>query len=183
MGHSPASKATPDEVLESALVANIHRQDLDHLDEAKALDQLLKVHGTQEALAARLHRSQGWVSQRLALLTPTPELKQRLQSGDESGALLRRVGKKKAEEQENHTGSRRQEGPGRAACRKQSQAADPDSARREPSEQRAVRATSEPRAVSRLLRRNTWVRVRRDSRERSTEAARGNQHRGPVANP
>ncbi|WP_331749844.1 ParB/RepB/Spo0J family partition protein (plasmid) [Streptomyces sp. NBC_01707] len=94
--------SNPDEILESALVANIHRQDLDHLDEAKALDQLLKVHGTQEALAARLHRSQGWVSQRLALLTLTPELKQRLQSGEESAALLRRVGKKKAEEQEVH---------------------------------------------------------------------------------
>lgn len=94
--------SNPDEILESALVANIHRQDLDHLDEAKALDQLLKVHGTQEALAARLHRSQGWVSQRLALLTLTPQLKQRLQSGEESAALLRRVGKKKAEEQEEH---------------------------------------------------------------------------------
>lgn len=94
--------SNPDEILESALVANIHRQDLDHLDEAKALDQLLKVHGTQEALAARLHRSQGWVSQRLALLTLTPELKQRLQSGEESAALLRRVGKKKAEEQDEH---------------------------------------------------------------------------------
>ncbi|WP_327249840.1 ParB/RepB/Spo0J family partition protein [Streptomyces sp. NBC_01320] len=94
--------SNPDEILESALVANIHRQDLDHLDEAKALDQLLKVHGTQEALATRLHRSQGWVSQRLALLTLTPELKEKLQSGEESAALLRRVGKKKAEEQETH---------------------------------------------------------------------------------
>ncbi|MCX4538556.1 ParB/RepB/Spo0J family partition protein (plasmid) [Streptomyces sp. NBC_00841] len=94
--------SNPDEILESALVANIHRQDLDHLDEAKALEQLLKVHGTQEALAARLHRSQGWVSQRLALLTLTPQLKQRLQSGEESAALLRRVGKKRAEEQEEH---------------------------------------------------------------------------------
>lgn len=94
--------SNPDEILESALVANIHRQDLDHLDEAKALKQLLKVHGTQEALAARLHRSQGWVSQRLALLTLTPDLKQKLQSGQESAALLRQVGKKKADEQEAH---------------------------------------------------------------------------------
>lgn len=94
--------SNPDEILESALVANIHRQDLDPLDEAKALEQLLKVHGTQEALAARLHRSQGWVSQRLALLGLTPELKKKLQDGEESAALLRRVGKKKAEEQEEH---------------------------------------------------------------------------------
>ncbi|MFE4177173.1 ParB/RepB/Spo0J family partition protein [Streptomyces sp. NPDC056909] len=94
--------SNPDEILESALVANIHRQDLDHLDEARALDQLLKVHGTQEALAARLHRSQGWVSQRLALLGLTPELQQRLESGEESAELLRRVGNKEPEEQEAH---------------------------------------------------------------------------------
>ncbi|MFE7574664.1 hypothetical protein AMK18_33220 [Streptomyces sp. CB01249] len=94
--------SNPDEILESALVANIHRQELNHLDEAKALEQLLKIHGTQEALAARLHRSQGWVSQRLALLTLTPSLKEKLQSGEESAATLRLVGKKKAEEQEAH---------------------------------------------------------------------------------
>lgn len=91
-----------DEVLESALVANIHRQDLDPLDEARALQQLLTVHGTQEALAARLHRSQGWVSQRLALLGLTAELKEKLLSGEEPAELLRRVGNKRPEEQEAH---------------------------------------------------------------------------------
>jgi ParB family chromosome partitioning protein len=94
--------SNPDEVLESALVANVHRQDLDHLDEARALQQLLGVHKTQEALAARLHRSQAWVSQRLALLGLTPELKEKLVSGEEPVELLRRVGKKKPEEQAEH---------------------------------------------------------------------------------
>ncbi|GAB2949438.1 ParB/RepB/Spo0J family partition protein [Streptomyces sp. NPDC059173] len=94
--------SNPDEILESAFVANIHRQDLDPLDEAKVLQQLLEIHKTQEALAARLHRSQGWVSQRLALLSLTPELKEKLQSGEESAALLRRVGNKKPEEQDAH---------------------------------------------------------------------------------
>ncbi|MFF2228819.1 ParB/RepB/Spo0J family partition protein [Streptomyces globisporus] len=94
--------SNPDEILESAFVANVHRQDLDPLDEARVLQQLLVIHKTQEALAARLHRSQGWVSQRLALLTLTPELKEKLQSGEEPAALLRRVGKKKPEEQEAH---------------------------------------------------------------------------------
>lgn len=92
--------ADPDELLESALVANIHRQDLEPLDEARALQQLLKVHGTQDALAKRLHRSQGWVSQRLALLTLTPELQEKLASGQESAKLLRSVGKKPAEQQQ-----------------------------------------------------------------------------------
>ncbi|TFE38530.1 ParB/RepB/Spo0J family partition protein [Streptomyces sp. ICN441] len=92
----------PDELLESALVANIHRQDLSPLDEAKALQQLLGVHGTQEALAIRLHRSQGWISQRLALLTLTPELKHKLEAGEERADLLRLVGRKKPEEQAEH---------------------------------------------------------------------------------
>ncbi|MEV7617587.1 ParB/RepB/Spo0J family partition protein [Streptomyces sp. NPDC089799] len=94
--------STPDEILQSALVANIHRQDLDPLDEARALQQLLQATGTQDALAARLHRSQGWVSQRLALLRLTPELQEKLLSGQEPAELLRRVGNKKPEEQVAH---------------------------------------------------------------------------------
>ncbi len=94
--------ANADEVLESALVANIHRKDLDPLDEARALQQLLQVVGTPQALAARLPRSQGGVSQRLALLGLTAELQEKLTAGEESAALLRQVGNKKPEEQAAH---------------------------------------------------------------------------------
>lgn len=87
-----------DEILESALVANVHRQALEPLDEAHALQRLLTIHGTQTALAKRLHKSQGWVSQRLALLNLTPELKERI--GLEPVDLLRAVGNKPAEQQE-----------------------------------------------------------------------------------
>ncbi len=87
-----------DDLLESALVANIHRQDLEPLDEARALERLLGIHGSQTALAARLHRSQGWVSQRLALLNLAPELQERI--GQEPIDLLRAVGNKPAEEQQ-----------------------------------------------------------------------------------
>ncbi|MGW0885227.1 ParB/RepB/Spo0J family partition protein [Streptomyces sp. NPDC002671] len=90
--------STSEELLESALVANIHRQDLDELDEARALHRLLAIHGSQTALARRLHRSQGWVSQRLALLNLTPELQSRI--GEEPIDLLRAVGNKPAERQE-----------------------------------------------------------------------------------
>ncbi|MGW7674374.1 ParB/RepB/Spo0J family partition protein [Streptomyces sp. NPDC054775] len=90
--------ATADELLESALVANIHRQDLEELDEARALERLLAIHGSQTALAKRLHRTQGWVSQRLALLTLTPELQERI--GQEPIKLLRAVGNKPAEQQQ-----------------------------------------------------------------------------------
>ncbi|MET9914828.1 ParB/RepB/Spo0J family partition protein [Streptomyces sp. NPDC006476] len=89
---------TSEEVLESALVANIHRQDLDELDEARALQRLLAIHGSQVALAKRLHRSQGWVSQRLALLDLSDELKERI--GQEPIDLLRAVGKKPADQRQ-----------------------------------------------------------------------------------
>lgn len=91
--------ATADELLESALVANIHRQDLEELDEARALERLLSIHGSQTALAKRLHRSQGWVSQRLALLNLTPELQERI--GQEPIDLLRAVGNKPADQQQH----------------------------------------------------------------------------------
>lgn len=87
-----------DAILESALVANIHRQDLAELDEAHALNRLLAIHGTQTALAARLHKSQGWVSQRLALLNLTPELQERI--GHEPIKMLRAVGNQPADQQE-----------------------------------------------------------------------------------
>lgn len=90
--------ATSEELLESALVANIHRQDLEEIDEARALQRLLVIHGSQRALAKRLHRSQGWVSQRLALLNLTPELQALI--GEEPIDLLRAVGNKPAEQQE-----------------------------------------------------------------------------------
>ncbi|WP_060886385.1 ParB/RepB/Spo0J family partition protein [Streptomyces caniscabiei] len=89
---------TSEELLESALVANIHRQDLEELDEARALQRLLTIHGSQTALAKRLHRSQGWVSQRLALLNLTPELQARI--GQEPIDLLRAVGNRPAADQE-----------------------------------------------------------------------------------
>ncbi|MFF0226893.1 ParB/RepB/Spo0J family partition protein [Streptomyces sp. NPDC004629] len=89
--------ATSEELLESALVANIHRQDLEELDEARALQRLLAIHGSQRALAKRLHRSQGWVSQRLSLLNLTPELQARIR--EEPIELLRAVGNRPHEEQ------------------------------------------------------------------------------------
>ncbi|MEU5225050.1 ParB/RepB/Spo0J family partition protein [Streptomyces toyocaensis] len=89
--------STSEELLESALVANIHRQDLEELDEARALQRLLTIHGSQRALAKRLHRSQGWVSQRLALLNLTPELQARIH--EEPIELLRAVGNRPHEEQ------------------------------------------------------------------------------------
>ncbi|WP_329344820.1 ParB/RepB/Spo0J family partition protein (plasmid) [Streptomyces sp. NBC_00663] len=87
-----------DAILESALVANIHRADLDPLDEARALQRLLAIHGSQVKLAKRLRKSQGWVSQRLALLNLSPELQAVV--GEEPVELLRSVAKESHDRQE-----------------------------------------------------------------------------------
>ncbi|MFJ7495193.1 ParB/RepB/Spo0J family partition protein [Streptomyces sp. NPDC097727] len=87
-----------DAILESALVANIHRNDLDPLDEAHALQRLLAIHGSQVKLAKRLSKSQGWVSQRIALLNLTPELQAVV--GEEPVELLRSVAKAPQDRQE-----------------------------------------------------------------------------------
>lgn len=89
--------ADSEQLLESALVANIHRNDLPELDEARALQRLLAIHGSQTALAKRLHKSQGWVSQRLALLNLTPELQEKI--GQEPIKFLRAVGNRPKDEQ------------------------------------------------------------------------------------
>ncbi|MGW3653541.1 ParB/RepB/Spo0J family partition protein [Streptomyces sp. NPDC000878] len=109
---------TSEELLESALVANIHRQDLEELDEARALQRLLAIHGSQTALAKRLHRSQGWVSQRLALLNLTPELQARI--GEEPIDLLRAVGNKPAAEQETALKDLKEERARKEALKKES---------------------------------------------------------------
>ncbi|MGY4967389.1 ParB/RepB/Spo0J family partition protein [Streptomyces sp. 900105245] len=65
-----------DTLLETALTAAVQHEDLEPLDEARALQRLVDVHGSQRAVARSLGKSSGWVTQRLALLNLTPELKQ-----------------------------------------------------------------------------------------------------------
>lgn len=65
----------------AVLVENIHRKDLEPLEEARAVAELVELHGTQVEAAERVGKSQGWVSQRLSLLSLEPELRDDLASG------------------------------------------------------------------------------------------------------
>lgn len=56
------------EVRESVLLRNIHHEALPPLLEARELEALVAVLGSQVKVAQRLSRTQGWVSQRLSLL-------------------------------------------------------------------------------------------------------------------
>lgn len=67
---------------EDALIENVQRDDLTELEQAHAIQRLVDAYGySQRELAVRLGKSQGFVSQRLALLRLRPELQQALSEG------------------------------------------------------------------------------------------------------
>ncbi len=88
-----ALAASAHDLLESALIANIHRVDVPPIDQAKAIQELLKVHGTQDAVAGRLQKSSAWVSQRLALLGLPDDLREKVDSKELSVEDGRRIGR------------------------------------------------------------------------------------------
>jgi ParB family chromosome partitioning protein len=71
-----------DVLLRDALLENLHRSQLNPLEEAAAYDQLLKDFGcTQEELAVRIGRSRPHVSNTLRLLNLTPSVQRRVAAG------------------------------------------------------------------------------------------------------
>lgn len=96
-------KETPDdELLTKALIENIHRTDLNPLEEAAAYQQLLDDFGmTHDALAQSLGRSRSTISNALRLLALPPALQQLVAQGALSAGHARAVlALDRAEEQE-----------------------------------------------------------------------------------
>ncbi|MBC9729289.1 ParB/RepB/Spo0J family partition protein [Streptomyces sp. TRM68367] len=85
--------ASAADLLESALIANIHREDVAPMDQAKAIQDLVKVHGSQGEVARRLGKTPPWVSQRLALLELTPDLQEQVETGELKVEPARRIGR------------------------------------------------------------------------------------------
>lgn len=92
--------STAEDVLEAALIANVHRVDVAPMDQAKALSQLITVHGSQATVAKRLGKTPAWVSQRLALLELTDDLQEKVQTGELKVKPARRIGRLPKEEQQ-----------------------------------------------------------------------------------
>ncbi|MFJ9790757.1 ParB/RepB/Spo0J family partition protein [Streptomyces globosus] len=88
------------DILESALIANVHRVDVAPMDQARALQELVDVHGSQAQVAKRLGKTPAWVSQRLALLNLTPELQEKVDTGELKVEPARRIGRLPQEQQE-----------------------------------------------------------------------------------
>ncbi|MEU2179844.1 ParB/RepB/Spo0J family partition protein [Streptomyces thermolilacinus] len=89
-----------EDMLEGALIANVHRVDVPPLDQAKAIQELLSKHGSQEKVAKRLGKSGAWVSQRLALLGLSEELQEKVETGELTVKDGRRIGRLPADQQE-----------------------------------------------------------------------------------
>lgn len=73
----------PDDVaLEMALVENSQRTDVSPLEEAEAIERLVREHGrTVEAVADKLGRTVAWVRRRLSLLTLCEAARERMRAG------------------------------------------------------------------------------------------------------
>ncbi|MBP0454002.1 ParB/RepB/Spo0J family partition protein [Kitasatospora sp. RG8] len=82
------------DMVEAALVANAHREDVSPLEEAQAIQQLLDTayDGNQAAVARKLGKSRVWVGQRLALLHLSPELQEKAEAGDLAIEDARKIG-------------------------------------------------------------------------------------------
>ncbi|MEE1821210.1 ParB/RepB/Spo0J family partition protein [Streptomyces sp. BE20] len=86
--------STAADMVEAALIANAHREDVSPLEEAQAIEQLLSTvyDGNQAAVARKLGKSKAWVGQRLALLHLSTELQEQAGTGELGIEDARRIG-------------------------------------------------------------------------------------------
>ncbi|MEU8432037.1 ParB/RepB/Spo0J family partition protein [Streptomyces sp. NPDC029216] len=94
-----ALSASAADILESALIANVHRVDVAPMDQARALQELVDVHGSQAQVAKRIGKTPAWVSQRLTLLNLTPDLQEKVETGELKVEPARRIGRLPQEDQ------------------------------------------------------------------------------------
>lgn len=66
----------------AAIRENVDREDLDVIEEADAVEALVRDAGTAAAAAQALGKTEAWVSQRRALLKLAPELQDKLRAGE-----------------------------------------------------------------------------------------------------
>lgn len=79
-----------DELLEIALIENIQREDLNAIEQAEAINQLMQEHEmTQEKVAERIGKSRSAVANSLRLLTLDKEVMQAVRTGELSAGHAR----------------------------------------------------------------------------------------------
>lgn len=90
---------TRSDFIDAVLSENIDRQNFDPIEEALAVQTMVKECGTGAAAAERFRRSPGWISQRLALLRLAPEIQGLVRSGQMPVRDARQIAQEPADAQ------------------------------------------------------------------------------------
>ncbi|NUL01668.1 ParB/RepB/Spo0J family partition protein [Streptomyces lunaelactis] len=104
-----ARVATDESLLEAAFVANYHRDGMTELEEAHALESLVKFYGNQSKASQRLGMAQSTISSKLSFLKLSPELQADLADGRRTVEHVRNLGKLSHEEQRTQADARAEE--------------------------------------------------------------------------
>ena len=86
--------------LDAIFTENIDRKNLDPIEEARAVEEMVTECGSAAKAAERFRRHESWVSQRRALLKLTTELQDRVRSGELPVRIARSIAALPAEGQE-----------------------------------------------------------------------------------
>ncbi|MDX3433927.1 ParB/RepB/Spo0J family partition protein [Streptomyces sp. ME01-18a] len=98
--------STDESLLEAAFVANVHRDDMNPLEQAQALRKLVEFYGSQNKAAKRLGIGQSTISSKLSILDLTPELQSDLVAGRRKIEHVRNLAKLPPSEQREKADAR-----------------------------------------------------------------------------
>ncbi|CAL9628629.1 ParB/RepB/Spo0J family partition protein [Streptomyces sp. enrichment culture] len=98
--------STDESLLEAAFVANVHRDDMNPLEQAQALQKLVEFYGSQNKAAKRLGIAQSTISSKLSILELAPELQADLVAGRRTLKEVRNLSNLPAEEQKRKADER-----------------------------------------------------------------------------
>ncbi|MET9657245.1 ParB/RepB/Spo0J family partition protein [Streptomyces sp. NPDC006510] len=116
--------STDEALLEAAFVANVHRDDMNPLEQAQALRTLVDFYGSQTKAAKRLGIAQSTISSKLSVLDLDPQLQADLVEGRRKIEHVRNLSKLPPDEQ-------RQQADARAAAGDQKRSAARELSRRD----------------------------------------------------
>ncbi|WP_241672247.1 ParB/RepB/Spo0J family partition protein [Streptomyces sp. IB2014 016-6] len=120
--------STDEALLEAAFVANVHRDDMNPLEQAQALQTLVKFYGSQNKASKRLGMAQSTISSKLSVLDLDPQLQADLVEGRRTIEHVRNLSKLTPAEQV-------QQADARAAASDRKRAQPSDLSRRDNPEQ------------------------------------------------
>ncbi len=121
------------DLLEAVIAENIDRLNLDPIEEARSVEELVAESGSAVAAAKQLHRTEGWVSQRRALLKLTPEIQARVQAGEIPVRIARSIASVPPDDQEAALQDTiERQSAARASRRREPRRKDPDAPATEP---------------------------------------------------